>query len=63
MINVSLPHIVVEKVENGFIVVWQRKLTDEERKQSSNQYKQVSKIASTQKQLLAVIKEASESLA
>lgn len=62
MISVSLPQITVEKVENGWLVVWTRPTTDEERKKSSEQRKQVAKIASTQKQLLAVIKEASDAL-
>lgn len=58
MINVSLPKIVIEPVLNGYLVVWQRPTTDEEKKKSAGQYVQMSKVAMNKKQLLAIIDEA-----
>jgi hypothetical protein len=38
MLSIQIPNIAIQRVENGWVVLWERKLTDEERKKTSEQY-------------------------
>lgn len=62
MLHISLPNIAIQKADNGWVVTYARKATDEERKVSSERSRSMVAIAKTNSDLLKVITVAAAAL-
>jgi hypothetical protein len=60
--HITLPNIAVQKADNGWIVTYSRKTTEEERKVSSEKMKPMVAIAKNDRELLKVIEGAAAAL-
>lgn len=59
MLHISIPTIAIQKVNNGYVVTYKRKPTDQEKGAAYEQYVYVCVVARTDKDLLKAIKNAS----
>lgn len=60
--HITLPNIAIQKADNGWVVTYARKTTEEERKTSSEQKRNMVAVAKTDRELLTVIKVAADAL-
>ena len=60
--HISLPNIAVQKADNGWVVTYARKTTEDERKTSSDKSRTVVAIAKTNSELLKVIGVAADAI-
>lgn len=57
MLTITLPHIAIQKVNNGYVVQWQRKYTDEDEKKTARR-ETVSSVCPSIQTLLETIDQA-----